>query len=129
MPKPTIALFAALVLTLPATLRAADWPQWMGPERDGAWREQGLLDAIPAGGLKVRWRAPVGMGYGGPAVAGGKVFVMDRTLKAGSANPADPFAQQGRQRRDPDRAGLVVGRHLRQRQRDQGVEEQARLGG
>src|SRR5438105_2142104 len=29
----------ALSLVLPAALRADDWPQWRGPERDGAWRE------------------------------------------------------------------------------------------
>ena len=70
---------------------ADDWPQWLGPQRDGVWREQGLLDAIPKAGLKVKWRAPVAMGYGGPAVAGGKVFVIDRTMKAGAKAPADPF--------------------------------------
>ncbi|MEX2112422.1 MAG: PQQ-binding-like beta-propeller repeat protein [Pirellulales bacterium] len=56
---------------------ADDWPQWLGPQRDGVWRESGLLDKFPDGGPKVLWRKPLGIGYAGPAVAGGRVFVMD----------------------------------------------------
>jgi outer membrane protein assembly factor BamB len=33
------------------------------------------------------------MGYAGPAVAGDRVYLMDRTLAAGAKNPADPFAR------------------------------------
>ena len=36
-----------------------DWPQWMGPKRDGVWRETGLVRAIPQKGLPVQWRAEV----------------------------------------------------------------------
>lgn len=90
-------LFVPLaLLCLCPSLRADDWPQWLGPQRDGVWRERGLLDAIPKDGLKVRWRAPVSMGYAGPAVAGGKVFVMDRVPKEGTKAPADPFAREGK---------------------------------
>lgn len=61
---------------------ADDWPQWHGPERDGVYRETGLLESIPPGGLKVRWRARVGNGYSGPVVAQGRVFVTDHTTLA-----------------------------------------------
>ena len=53
--------------------RADDWPQWRGPERDGQWRETGIRAALPADGLPARWRAEVGGGYAGPAVAVGRV--------------------------------------------------------
>ena len=47
-------LLPLLVLaTLGPALRADDWPQWMGPQRDGVWRETGIVQAIPAGGLPV----------------------------------------------------------------------------
>ncbi|MCI0682114.1 MAG: PQQ-like beta-propeller repeat protein [Gemmataceae bacterium] len=62
-----------------AALRADDWPQWLGPQRDGVWRETGILDKFPAGGPKVLWKQPVGGGFSGPAVAGCRVVVMDRT--------------------------------------------------
>lgn len=75
------ALAASLLLAcLAAPLHADDWPQWLGPQRDGIWRETGLVDRFPAGGPKVLWRTPIGGGYAGPAVAGGKVFVTDRVL-------------------------------------------------
>ena len=51
---------------------AADWPQWLGPNRDSIWREEGIIARIPEDGLKVKWRLPVGWGYAGPAVAGGR---------------------------------------------------------
>ncbi|QOV89325.1 PQQ-binding-like beta-propeller repeat protein [Humisphaera borealis] len=91
MSRTTPALAITLFLCLPITLRSDEWGQWLGPKRDGIWRETGLFDAIPADGLKVRWRAPVSLGYGGPAVKDGKVFVMDRVLKEGAKNPANPF--------------------------------------
>lgn len=71
-----------------ATARADDWPQWLGPQRDGVWRESGLLDEFPPGGPKVLWRTPIGGGYAGPAVADGKVYVTDY-LTEGDTRP-DP---------------------------------------
>jgi outer membrane protein assembly factor BamB len=85
-------LFAAVVLlALAGTAAADDWPQWLGPQRDGVWRESGILDRFGAGGPKVRWRMPVGGGYAGPAVAGGRVFVTDRVLAPGAKDPDNPF--------------------------------------
>src|SRR5262245_23519725 len=62
---------------LATTASAEDWPQWLGEKRDGVWRETGLVEKFPAGGPKVLWKEPIGVGYAGPAVAGGKVFVTD----------------------------------------------------
>src|SRR4051794_27177507 len=67
-----------LALAAARTARANDWPEWMGPDRDGVWRETGIVAKFPRGGPKVTWRTPVGPGYSGPSVAGGRVFVMDR---------------------------------------------------
>src|SRR5437763_2341777 len=73
---------------------ADDWPQWLGPQRDGIWRETGILDKFPPGGPKVLWRAKVGAGYSGPAVAEGKVFVADRVLAAGAKNHSEAMFPQ-----------------------------------
>lgn len=62
---------------------ADDWPQWMGTERDGVWREGGVRTDLSDGGGKVLWRVPVGLGYAGPAVAEGKVYVTDFVLSDG----------------------------------------------
>jgi outer membrane protein assembly factor BamB len=76
---------------LPCTLQAEDWPQWLGPQRDGVWREKGLVDKFPAKGLKVLWKTPIGEGYSGPAVGDGFVYITDRVRAKGVENPSNPF--------------------------------------
>src|SRR2546423_11594875 len=97
-PRQAFGLAWALLLPalLPGTGRADDWPQWLGPKRDGVWRETGILEKFPPGGPKVRWRHPVGGGYSGPAVAGGRVFITDRVLAKGTSNPASAFEHKTR---------------------------------
>jgi outer membrane protein assembly factor BamB len=68
-----------------STLTADDWPHWNGPTRTGAYAETGTLKVIPAGGLKKLWSKPVGLGYAGPSVAAGQVFVADYQKTAGTA--------------------------------------------
>jgi outer membrane protein assembly factor BamB len=90
----TRGLWAGLLLVWTVTaLRANDWPQWLGPQRDGVWRETGILERFTQKGPKVRWRTPISMGYSGPAVAGGRVYITDRTLPRGGQNSNDPFGR------------------------------------
>jgi outer membrane protein assembly factor BamB len=77
----TIVALSVLALATPAF--ADDWPQWMGPKRDGVWRETGIIDKFPEGGPKVLWRVPIHGGYTGPAVTAGKVYVMDYAPEGG----------------------------------------------
>jgi outer membrane protein assembly factor BamB len=74
----TVALGVLFSTLLGGRVRAIDWPEWLGTNREGTWRETGLLTKFPAGGPNVRWRIPIGTGYSGPAVASGRVYVMDR---------------------------------------------------
>ncbi len=71
-------LSCAVWLAVAATTPADDWPQWRGPRRDGVWRETGIVERFAGHELAYRWRTPIGSGYTGPAVAEGRVFVMDR---------------------------------------------------
>jgi outer membrane protein assembly factor BamB len=60
-----------------ATLRADDWPQWRGPNRDGVSKETGLLQKWPEAGPKLAWKAnELGDGYSTPSVAKGQVYVV-----------------------------------------------------
>jgi outer membrane protein assembly factor BamB len=78
---------ALIVLAACAPAFALDWPQWMGPNRDGVWDEDAIVESFPAGGPKKLWSAGIGAGYAGPSVAGGRVFVLDRQVAPGEKNP------------------------------------------
>ena len=74
-----IGLVAAAVIWAGTSVGAEDWPQWRGRDRLGVWHETGIVDSFPDTGLKVTWRVPLGSGYSGPAVADGRVLVLDWT--------------------------------------------------
>lgn len=71
-------------------MRADDWPQWLGPKRDGIWREDGILAKFPSGGPTVLWKKEIGPGYTGPAVVGDRVYVMDRDGKQPTRGSESP---------------------------------------
>jgi outer membrane protein assembly factor BamB len=65
-----------------ACARAADWPQWRGPGRDGISAEN-VGAAWPADGPKLLWRAAVGTGFSSISVGMGRAYTM------GNANNND----------------------------------------
>ena len=67
---------SSLLLVSPAT--ADDWPQWRGPNRDGVWKEKGLISQFSTSEIPIKWRVEIGSGYSGPTVAKGRVYVTDR---------------------------------------------------
>lgn len=78
--KPLRATFAVLivgtVLISPAT-RAADWPQFRGPDRNGTSKEKGITASWnPESGPTELWRVPVGPAFSGIAVVGDQLFTM-----------------------------------------------------
>jgi outer membrane protein assembly factor BamB len=60
-----------------ALLSAGDWPQILGPHRDGIAGESFTL-AWPKKGPVEVWSAEVGTGFSGPAVRDGKVYQLHR---------------------------------------------------
>jgi outer membrane protein assembly factor BamB len=79
--NPFVGLAGLLVFSVAgfSDATADDWPQWGGPKRDLVWRETGIVDQLPDSDILPRvWATPIGEGYGGPAVADGRVYVMDR---------------------------------------------------
>jgi outer membrane protein assembly factor BamB len=67
-----------VVILVPAAVRAEDWPQFLGPRRDGVSLEKGLLDAFPKAGPKIVWQRDVGEGYSGIVVKGDRAIVFHR---------------------------------------------------
>ena len=91
-----LTIFLMMLVAMPA--RADDWPQWMGPNRDDVWAETGIVERFPAGGVEVLWRKPIEGGFSGPAVARGKVYVMDYARSAGDSKPTTRNDLQGKER-------------------------------
>ncbi len=79
----------ALILPFaPFLLRASDWPQWRGPERNGISSETGLLQEWPKAGPKMLWEIKdLGSGYAAPAVQGERLYAL------GSEGLDDEFVQ------------------------------------
>ena len=79
--KPTLGVLALSVLASSAS--ADDWPQYLGPTRNSISPQKGILRSWPEKGPEVLWTAPVGKGFGGPVLKGGKVYLLDRDDKVG----------------------------------------------
>ncbi len=74
-------IITALVLILVFTcVLHADWPQFMGPDRNGISPEKGLKRSWPKTGPKVLWTFPLNKGFGGPVISKGKVYIHDRII-------------------------------------------------
>jgi outer membrane protein assembly factor BamB len=68
------AAVAAAGLLIAAAAPADDWPQWLGPNRDGVSHETGWQ--WPADGPRFLWRVSLGQGYSAVAVVGERLFTM-----------------------------------------------------
>ena len=74
----TLRILCAL-LFLAASVTAADWPAWRGPEHNGISREVGLVDSWdPVTGMNVLWDSPIG-GRAAPIVMNGRIYLQCRT--------------------------------------------------
>lgn len=89
-----------LGLLMSGGVMAADWPKWLGPDQDGTWDEERVIADFPEGGPKVMWREPVGLGYSGPSVSEGKVYLMDFLKTEGEVvnNPGKAVEIKGKER-------------------------------
>jgi len=72
-------LVAALAVEHRALSGAApDWPQYLGPERNGVYSGPPLADAWPKSGPRKVWQKSVGEGFAGPVVVGDRVILFHR---------------------------------------------------
>jgi len=66
------AAACSLVFAMVVTLKAADWPQFLGPKRDNTTPEE----VSPwTGDLKALWKMPVGEAHSSPVVVDGIVYI------------------------------------------------------
>jgi outer membrane protein assembly factor BamB len=63
---------------LTVSVAAADWPQYLGPSRNGAYVGAPLNEKWPSTGPRVLWRKSIGQGLSGPIVAGTRLILFHR---------------------------------------------------
>jgi len=74
-----IALVNSATLLGGLSASAGDWPQILGPRRDGrASEDEKLAERWAEEGPAEVWRKPLGSGFAGPAVVGREVYVFHR---------------------------------------------------
>jgi outer membrane protein assembly factor BamB len=57
---------------------SADWPQFLGPTRNGVYGGPALASSWSKEGPPIVWQRKVGQGFSGPAVAAGKLILFHR---------------------------------------------------
>jgi outer membrane protein assembly factor BamB len=70
------SVLIALLLFSSKPVRAADWPDWRGPARDGVSQEKNLPAKWSPSGENLLWKAPYG-GRSGPIVMGDRVYLQN----------------------------------------------------
>lgn len=69
---------AIAALLLPNPIAAADWPQFLGPNRNGSTTESLPATNWPKDGPPILWQRKVGEGFCGPVERGGKLILFHR---------------------------------------------------
>lgn len=79
MPAKCLSALAGLAALMSAfPLAASDWPQFLGPTRDGHYAGPPLNLEWPSAGPERLWTVAAGSGYSGPVVVGNRVVLYDR---------------------------------------------------
>jgi len=71
---------AAIALLFVIRMAAEDWPQYLGPDRNGVYQGPALAETWAPNGPRIVWRKPVGAGFSGPAVAQGRLILFHRVM-------------------------------------------------
>jgi outer membrane protein assembly factor BamB len=85
-------ILAALGLALEAHTNASDWPQILGPSRNGTYEGPALDEGWGGAGPRVVWRRPIGQGLSGPVVAGNHVILFHRVSNREVVEAIDPVS-------------------------------------
>ncbi len=59
---------------------ASDWPQLLGPTRNGVYEGPDLAEVWPSKGPRVIWQRNIGHGFSGPVVTSNKLILFHRQL-------------------------------------------------
>ncbi len=87
--KPNFHTALCLASILPCLTASADWPQWRGPNRDGAVIDTSrTLTALPKATAPI-WKLDVGKGQASPVISGTTLIYLDEQNAKETANAVD----------------------------------------
>ena len=75
---PVVLLFVCIT-----NVFAQDWPQYLGPNRNGISAQKGIFRTWPQSGPEIQWTVDVGKGFGGPVIKDSKGYLLDRNDEIG----------------------------------------------
>ena len=77
----TQTFLAAAITTLfgAAAANAQDWPQFLGPTRNGVYSGPEISGVWPQSGPALLWKKDVGQGFSGPVVSNGRLILFHRS--------------------------------------------------
>ena len=82
--KPIKKLITVIVVLICISdIYAQDWPQYLGPNGNSSSAQKNILRSWPQQGPEVLWTTAVGIGFGGPVIKEGKIYLLDRDDKVG----------------------------------------------
>jgi outer membrane protein assembly factor BamB len=98
MRRTLLVTVAAAALLAGGGGAASDWPQYLGPTRNGVYGGTPLGNAWPATGPRKVWQKSIGQGLAGPVVAGDRVLLFHRIAKEEIVDALDARTGEARWR-------------------------------
>jgi outer membrane protein assembly factor BamB len=92
--RPVPALVGVAVVLVAMSVAADDWPEWLGPTRDGVSAERGWLKDWPDTGPPRLFERAIGDGYSAVAVARGRLILFHRVGEEERVESLDPWTGQ-----------------------------------
>ena len=78
LPRSLSYLISLVALHAPVTASGTDWPQFLGPARNGTYPGNNMTDAWAKNGPPTLWQRKIGQGFSGPVAADGKLILFHR---------------------------------------------------
>jgi outer membrane protein assembly factor BamB len=76
--RPNLASLFVAGLLFPLLVSASDWPQFLGPNRNGVYGGNDIAESWASNGLPLLWQSPIGHGFSGPVVVEHKLVLFHR---------------------------------------------------
>jgi outer membrane protein assembly factor BamB len=83
------------LLCLPLLGLATDWPQLLGPSRDGVYEGGDIADSWPAAGPPLVWSKKIGAGFSNPVVANQRLILFHRLGNEEVVEALDALSGEG----------------------------------